>query len=171
MVLASADRAVDQREATSRAAVNLEPAAKADTFSMVPSSSFLPDNAEPEANHRAMSALAQGKALLCASRPDEAEPILREALAHAPMDSEALLAMAELHRRLGGNPAAQLDYAFRVVRSHPENAAVHKLFALAARALGLEPLAIGHLRRCIEIDPGDANAYFHLGLTLLQYGH
>jgi hypothetical protein len=45
------------------------------------------------------------------------------------------------------------------------------MFALACRSLGLEPLAIGHLRRCVEIDPSDSNARFHLGLTLLQFGH
>ena len=118
-----------------------------------------------------MSALAQGQALLRACRPDEAEPFLREALALAPEDNGVLLAMADLHQRRATHPAAQLDCAFRVVRAQPENAEAHKLFALAARALGLEPLAIGHLRRCIELDPKDANACFHLGLTLLQFGH
>ena len=118
-----------------------------------------------------MQALAQGRALLRACRPDEAEPFLREALAAAPADEDVLLAMAEMHHRRGTNPAAQLDYAFRVVRSHAENALAHKLFALAARALGLEPLTIGHLRRCVELAPTDGNARFHLGLTLLQFGH
>ncbi len=118
-----------------------------------------------------MSALALGRALIGAFRPDEAAPFLREALALAPRDKDVLLAMAQLHQRLGTNPAAQLDFAFRVVRSHPDSAPAHKLFALAARALGLEPLAIGHLRRCIELEPSDTNAYFHLGLTLLQFGY
>ena len=117
------------------------------------------------------SALARGLALMDAFRPDEAEPFLRAALTAAPADKDVLLAMADLHQRRGTAPAAQLDYAFRVVRSHPDCAQAHKLFALAARALGLEPLAIGHLRRCIELAPVDGNARFHLGLTLLQFGH
>jgi hypothetical protein len=135
------------------------------------SSLFLPAPAGSGVDARVTSARAQGQALLRAFRPDEAEPFLQEALARAPADKDVLLAMAQLHQRGGTNPAAQLDYAFRVVRSHPENAKGHKLFALAARALGLEPLAIGHLRRCIELEPTDTNAYFHLGLTLLQFGH
>jgi hypothetical protein len=118
-----------------------------------------------------ISALARARVLMGACRPDEAEPHLREALALAPADKDVILAMAELHHRRGTNPAAQLDLAFRVVRSHPETAHAHKLFGLAARALGLEPLAIGHLRRCIELNPMDRNARFHLGLTLLQFGH
>jgi hypothetical protein len=65
----------------------------------------------------------------------------------APAEKDVLLAMALLHQRLGTKPALQLDLAFRVVRSHPECAPAHKLFALAARALGLEPLAIGHQPR------------------------
>jgi hypothetical protein len=132
---------------------------------------FLPSPAGSGTYVRAFAALARGRALIGAFRPDEAEPFLREALALMPADRDVLLAMAELHQRRGTHPAAQLDFAFRVVRSHPESAPAHRLFALAARALGLEPLAIGHLRRCIELDPMDGNAHFHLGLTLLQFGH
>ena len=135
------------------------------------SSPFLPEPTGSLVNERAASAFARGLALLDAFRLDEAEPFLRAALAGAPADKDALLAMADLHQRRGTNPAAQLDYAFRVVRSHPDCARGHKLFALAARALGLEPLAVGHLRRCIELAPFDGNARFHLGLTLLQFGH
>jgi hypothetical protein len=139
--------------------------------SMVPSSPFLPAPLGSGADDRVLSAVARGRALMSAFRLDEAEPLLRRALALGPTEKDVLLAMAELYRRRGTNPAAQLDLAFRVVRSHPENALAHKLFALAARALGLEPLAIGHLRRCLELDPMDGNARFHLGLTLLQFGH
>ncbi len=127
--------------------------------------------AAPAVAGRAADAFRQGRALLDASRSAEAEPFLREALSLAPHDKDALLAMARLHNRRGVNPAAQLDCAYRVVRSHPDNAPAHKLFGLACRSLGLEPLAIGHLRRCAELDAADANARFHLGLTLLQFGH
>ena len=135
------------------------------------SSPFLPAPTESITDVRAVAALARGVALVEALRLDDAEPFLRSALAAAPADEDVLLAMADLHQRRGTNPAAQLDYAFRVVRSNPDSAQAHKLFALAARALGLEPLAIGHLRRCIEPAPFDGNVRFHLGLTLLQFGH
>jgi hypothetical protein len=68
---------------------------------MDPSSSFLPASAGLLASGRAMQALAQGRALLRACRPDEAEPFLREALATAPADEDVLLAMAEMHHRRG----------------------------------------------------------------------
>jgi hypothetical protein len=115
--------------------------------------------------------MRHARALMDSARLQQAEPFLRDALAFAPEDKDALLAMAQLHQRRGINPAAQLDYAFRVVRRHPDSALAHKLFGLACRSFGLEPLAIGHLRRCIELEPTDANARFHLGLTLLQFGH
>jgi tetratricopeptide (TPR) repeat protein len=139
---------------------------------MTPSSSrFWPAVVEASATERVAENLQRGRALVEALRLNEAEPLLREALALAPDHPDVLMALARLHQRRGTNPSAQLDYAFRVVRSHPAHAAAHKMFALACRSLGLEPLAIGHLRRCIEIDPGDSNARFHLGLTLLQFGH
>lgn len=135
------------------------------------SSRFWPAAADASSAARVAESLQRGRALVEALRLDEAEPVLREALALAPDHPDVLMALARLHQRRGTNPSAQLDYAFRVVRSHPNNASAHKMFALACRSLGLEPLAIGHLRRCIEIDPADSNARFHLGLTLLQFGH
>jgi hypothetical protein len=136
-----------------------------------PSSRFWPAVVEASVAEQAAENLHRGRALVEALRLDEAEPLLREALALTPDHQDVLMALARLHQRRGTNPSAQLDYAFRVVRSHPDRAAAHKMFALACRLLGLEPLAIGHLRRCIELDPADSNARFHLGLTLLQFGH
>jgi hypothetical protein len=135
------------------------------------SSRFWPAVADASSAARVVETLQRGRALVEALRLDEAEPLLREALALAPDHPDVLMASARLHQRRGTNPSAQLDCAFRVVRSHPDHAAAHKMFALACRSLGLEPLVIGHLRRCIEIDPADSNARFHLGLTLLQFGH
>ncbi len=99
-----------------------------------------------------------------------AEPALRQALALAPDNPATLLAMAAWHYRRSLNPAAAMDYAFRALSAEPGNAMAHKIFALAARAHGLSPLAVGHLRRALELDPNDSNTCFHLGLTLIQFG-
>jgi len=137
----------------------------------MPSSRFLPPVLAVDSAERSASLLQQGNLLTAAFMLDDAEPLLRQALALAPANAGALLGMANFYERRGTDPAAQMDLAFRALMVRQDNPAAHKLFALACRAHGLEPLAVGHLKRCIELAPHDSNAYFHLGLTLLQFGH
>jgi hypothetical protein len=131
---------------------------------------FMPPVTDPDAIGKSATLVQQGTELLHAFRLDDAEPLLRRALALAPDSADALFTLAVLHQRRGTNPAAQMDLAFRALSIQSDHAAAHKVFALACRAHGLDPLAVGHLRRCIELDPRDSNAFFHLGLTLLQFG-
>jgi hypothetical protein len=132
-------------------------------------SRFLPP--DPPADPAALSTLlAEGNALSESYKIAAAEILLRRALAMDPDNPKALLALAAWHYRRAVDYAAAMDYAFRALNAEPGNAMAHKIFGLSARAHGLSPLAVGHLRRALELDPNDSNTCFHLGLTLIQFG-
>jgi tetratricopeptide (TPR) repeat protein len=133
-------------------------------------SPFTPQPRRPDDQVRAEAMFAQARQQLDAHRLGDAEPLLRAALALAPNDSPILTALAEWHHHLGAGRSEQLELGYRAIRADWNNAQAHKAFALAARAHGMADLAIGHLRRCLELAPGDSNARFSLGLTLIKFG-
>jgi hypothetical protein len=133
-------------------------------------SPFAPQAPAPDAEMRAKALLEQGRQHLAAHRLFEAEPLLREALALAPNNADMLTSLAEWHHMLGANRSEQLELSYRAVRADWNHAQAHKMLAMAARVHGISDLAVGHLKRCTELAPGDANAFFSLGLTLIKFG-
>jgi hypothetical protein len=133
-------------------------------------SPFAPQPPAPDAAARAGALHAQARQLMAAHRMGEAEAPLRAALALAPDNADILTSLAEWHFHLGANRSEQLELAYRAVRADWNSSQAHKMFAMAARVHGISDLAVGHLKRCTELAPGDANAFFSLGLTLIKFG-
>lgn len=134
--------------------------------------SFVPvAPADPEAEIGLL--LERAKALWDANRLNDAEARLDQAVALAPGNLTVLLAMAEFYasHTQWSTPAALAQWSYRCIAVAPDNALAHRYFGQAMQALGLEPLAIGHLRRAVELDPDDRYSAFCLGLALVQFGH
>lgn len=117
--------------------------------------------------------LETAKGLWDARRLNEAEATLDRAAALAPANPAVLLAMAEFYasHTQCSTPAPQAQWSYRCIAVAPDNALAHRYFGQAMQALGLEPLAIGHLRRSVELNPDDRFSAFCLGLALVQFGH
>jgi hypothetical protein len=117
--------------------------------------------------------LETAKSLCDARRLNEAEAVLDRAVTLAPANPAVLLTMSEFYARntQWSTPAAQAQWSYRCIAVAPDNALAHRHFGQAMQALGLEPLAIGHLRRSVELNPDDRYSAFCLGLALVQFGH
>lgn len=109
------------------------------------------------------------EALLIDDMTGEAERRIREAIALAPADGEAVAVFARLlNERLDHRDARRLLAPY--LRMTPWNPRLWQQGANAATGLRDMRAAIRDLRRSLALSPGDVSTYVSLGLRLLNTG-
>jgi tetratricopeptide (TPR) repeat protein len=100
-------------------------------------------------------------------RADEAERLLAPVVAAAPTHPEVLRLHAGV-RSLRGDHAAALEAASQGVRQRPEDPLQHNTCGTVLAEAGRYDEAIAALRRCCDLQPGYAIAYYNLGVLLTR---
>ena len=123
--------------------------------------------------------VGRGRVLLALDRPDEALVAFETAVAQDPTQDEVrsrveVLRFRRLQTRItdarsaaaAGNTAnARVAYGAAIAAS-PESGFLFRELAAVDRAAGDDAAAVTHLRRAIELDPGDVAALLDLGALL-----
>lgn len=102
--------------------------------------------------------IAHARALLAAGRLDEARAILEQALARAPRDAEAAIALAEVHVR-AARPVAAIRLVRAALRSRPTDARAHGTLGAALQMTGDHEGALLSFERATALEPGSADAW------------
>lgn len=112
-----------------------------------------------------------GQTWVAEGRYDVAEIWLREAVSLRPEDPALWEALTRfyLNHNITSNDRAT-EAAERLLGLIPDSAEAHDLRGWAALQTGRYDTAENHLRRAVELDPGLASAYYHLGLVLSAQG-
>jgi tetratricopeptide (TPR) repeat protein len=121
----------------------------------------------PAARSRAL--LVQAVAGLEAGRLDEAESLLRKALALDPGSHRAYLSLAVLESRRG-NDAAAMEDCRKALALRPDFADAYGQMGVSALRLGDLPEATRDLEQATRLDPSDKEGLSRLGVIYAQAG-
>ncbi|MBD8872979.1 tetratricopeptide repeat-containing sulfotransferase family protein [Rhodanobacter sp. DHB23] len=101
-------------------------------------------------------------------QPDAAERSIRQVLALAPDNADALR-MYGVMAQLRGDQARAAEYFLRVLPVWPDDSDLHVGLGIALHERGEIEAAMAHLRRACELDPASASAAFNLGEALWRH--
>ena len=104
-----------------------------------------------------------------AGRLEEAERICRRILAYAPQHADALHVCGVVAAQTGRLDAAA-DLIGRAIDANPSVTLYYRNLANALKDGGQPDKAIDTLRKCLRIQPRDAEAHFQLGTILSTAG-
>lgn len=123
-----------------------------------------PPIGEPDSVERM---LRQAAFLIDVGRPEEAIPLLHQALARSPEDSQILHHLSIAYLQLGDSSEA-LEFASQAVAAEPDDAEGHRLRSLALHAMGKRAPALKAAREAVRLAPEQPDCLVMLVQALVE---